>query len=793
PMTSFGYFSAGNVEWDDPTLQDYEGTLQWYNLLRGFITLDDVINPTPFTHRATGQPTVWPLNGDPVAGTGDVDGNISGIGGNFPAADRRMALCSGPFVMQPGDTQEVVVALLGGASNTYLNSVADLKLTDETAQTVFDDLFEGIPKAPPSPVLTAFSDETGITLNWGNDDDAVAATENSLIAGYAFQGYNVYQLPGPSAGKDAAIRIATYDIVDTVATIYGNVFDPNYGEIIRVPVQFGNDLGIERFIILDKDYLTSGSLFPGNSYYYAVTAYNYNADPQLIEDEALESALLVLGVQTQASPTGIRYEGEVAEELDIEQIAGASDGQVSVTTIDPSASNNDSYEIFFTENNDTTIADSGAILWNLRKVTATQTTLLLSNKLQVGQLTDRGGDIADGMNIKVAGPPLDWKAFETVANAAGAIEPSEIGCFAFNDNGFPFLFNDLYTEGTDRPDGARQQTNGSTWGLHTGGTTRGTYELFISRSMRSGWDLVVPWDFEMRFTAAGGYGTWAFENEGTYRVPFELWNIGSNTFDDPSDDFRLIPWVLNDVGDAAAGDTVYNINPSDHMVSGGSNDPYMDWVYWYQSDDDSPGTAGYDQFVVDALAGNYTFEDHEVMARTVLVNWNGGDVTDPTFPANVDAVIPEEGTVFRFISTKPNTLADVFAFTTKEVASSRDVAIADLDKITVYPNPYYAFNPQEPDRFSRFITFYRLPPRTPTPGNPHATETTIRIFDLSGALVVTLEKTDNSAFLRWNLRNDADLPVASGAYIAHIEMPDLGAEKVLKLFIIQSAQIIKYY
>ena len=178
-----------------------------------------------------------------------------------------------------------------------------------------------------------------------------------------------------------------------------------------------------------------------------------------------------------------------------------------------------------------------------------------------------------------------------------------------------------------------------------------------------------------------------------------------------------------------------------------------------------------------------------------MVNWNGGSVNDTItpFPGNVDAVIPEEGTIFRFTTNKPNALTDVFTFSTGQIASSRDVAIADVDKITVYPNPYYAFNPQEPDRFTRFVTFYHLPPRTPTPGNPHATQTTIRIFDLSGALVRTLEKEDNSQFLRWDLRNDSDIQVASGAYIAHIDMPDLGAEKVLKLFIIQSAQIIKYY
>jgi hypothetical protein len=56
PMTSFGYFSAGNEEWDDPDLFEYDGSLQWYNLVRGFITNTRVEDPTPFTHRALVNP-----------------------------------------------------------------------------------------------------------------------------------------------------------------------------------------------------------------------------------------------------------------------------------------------------------------------------------------------------------------------------------------------------------------------------------------------------------------------------------------------------------------------------------------------------------------------------------------------------------------------------------------------------------------------------------------------------------------------------------------------------------------
>jgi len=58
-------------------------------------------------------------------------------------------------------------------------------------------------------------------------------------------------------------------------------------------------------------------------------------------------------------------------------------------------------------------------------------------------------------------------------------------------------------------------------------------------------------------------------------------------------------------------------------------------------------------------------------------------------------------------------------------------------------------------------------------------------------LVRTIEKADpNSQFERWTLTNESDLPVASGLYIVHVDMPDLGTTKVLKVAIIQEQQIL---
>lgn len=159
PLTSFGYTSAGTAI-NDPNLGEYNGTLQWYNLLNGFTPTDDVQNPTPYIHGAgphAGQITKFPLNGDPVAGSGDIDGQ----GSNFTPGDRRIAVCSGPFTMQNGDVQEVVLAIIGGITpvpgGNNLTAVAQLKLNTEFIRFIWDDISTAITPLENENIPTGFS------------------------------------------------------------------------------------------------------------------------------------------------------------------------------------------------------------------------------------------------------------------------------------------------------------------------------------------------------------------------------------------------------------------------------------------------------------------------------------------------------------------------------------------------------------------------------------------------------------------------------------------------------------
>jgi hypothetical protein len=111
--------------------------------------------------------------------------------------------------------------------------------------------------------------------------------------------------------------------------------------------------------------------------------------------------------------------------------------------------------------------------------------------------------------------------------------------------------------------------------------------------------------------------------------------------------------------------------------------------------------------------------------------------------------------------------------------ANTDKAREETERINVFPNPYYGVNSEEINKYNRFVTFSHLP-----------TKATIRIFNLAGVLVKTIEKDNLDQFERWDLLNQNGLPVASGLYIVYIELPDLGTTKILKAAIIQEQQIL---
>jgi len=70
---------------------------------------------------------------------------------------------------------------------------------------------------------------------------------------------------------------------------------------------------------------------------------------------------------------------------------------------------------------------------------------------------------------------------------------------------------------------------------------------------------------------------------------------------------------------------------------------------------------------------------------------------------------------------------------------------------------------------------------------PH--QAMIRLFNLSGVFIQRIDKDDTNQYVDWDLRNRDGLPVASGIYIAYLEMPGIGT-KIMKIAVIMEQQYI---
>jgi hypothetical protein len=377
-----------------------------------------------------------------------------------------------------------------------------------------------------------------------------------------------------------------------------------------------------------------------------------------------------LGIEVQQ--TVWAYDGSdndtifVSNEIPVTQ-AGNSHTEVSVYSSRPDQVTGHDYAV------EVDNSAGGEQFWLIRDVT--------TGAVVLPAQTDFSGDSAFttdlGFGVVVKGQSSIFSSFQVVANASGPIDPPESGAVPMV--GFP-------TPPGPNADGRpsdNQQVGDGKWLFHTadnggtnGGGDRGSYERFVERVIRGdNAGRVTQSDWEMRFTGSndnpgvgGSYVIEWYNDDNVFWVPFELWSIGTETPDDPSDDYQMYAYALDNAGVpiSGPGDDAYAIESwgisslgggdLEHSVSGGNDDPFTDWIYWRNPDDMTPGTAGYDDIEADLLAGTYDGRGEEVFARTVLVNLNGGE--QPLFTQDC----PEQGTVFRILTGR-HIVPDTFSFT----------------------------------------------------------------------------------------------------------------------------------
>jgi photosystem II stability/assembly factor-like uncharacterized protein len=137
------------------------------------------------------------------------------------------------------------------------------------------------------------------------------------------------------------------------------------------------------------------------------------------------------------------------------------------------------------------------------------------------------------------------------------------------------------------------------------------------------------------------------------------------------------------------------------------------------------------------------------------------------------SIDPGNGDILELVTIKPFTRADSYRFSITDVNVPRlasEIPKDVLENIRVVPNPYVVTHIAEPKQYGsgqgdRQLHFTNLPAKC-----------TIRIFNVSGQLVQTIQVDNNFGINRyiWDMRNSLGYEIPYGVYVYHVEAPGVG-------------------
>jgi hypothetical protein len=130
------------------------------------------------------------------------------------------------------------------------------------------------------------------------------------------------------------------------------------------------------------------------------------------------------------------------------------------------------------------------------------------------------------------------------------------------------------------------------------------------------------------------------------------------------------------------------------------------------------------------------------------------------------------------VSNPQNNDLPLYKFSTKELATlygQRRITETYMDSIYIAPNPYYGMSRgYETSQLDTRVKLINLPKKC-----------MIKIFSMDGTLIRILEKDDVTTYVEWDLKNAANIPIASGMYLIHVRDMEYNTEKTLKFLCIQ--------
>ncbi len=673
-------------------------------------------------------------------------------GGQTPG-DYDLFVTSGFFPLKAGQTERIAMAVCLG------NNQADAIRNKAVAQTTYDFDYQ-FAKSPIPPNVTAVPGNGKVTLYWDNisesseDNYMKKITDGAVF--HDFEGYKIYRAtdfefkdalkitdgegnPTFFAPYSQSGVIAQWDLADGVT---------GFHEVPLNGVQFqlGSDTGLQHSYV-DENVVN------GQTYYYAVVAYDYGGDlsneiipsdsPMRLRVNSINGTL-ELGpnvVEVVPTPPAAGYI-EADSGIAIEHIQGTSSGEVFYSVINPmDIKSYHDYQITFAdtifENHQGSVGYDTLTTkyWYLTDMTSGDTLVKPEWDFfdRDSVIYEQGQPITITLRDSVYANPLplddDFEVidgFRLKFTNVEALYFNEDRSYWSNDSLVPF---DLRKYDLDIP-------------YVIGTPLPADYRVIFSENSDFETDCFCANPIFSDPCAPGGSSIFCasryYENQA---VNFKVQKQISSTGDDAVD-WIDIPFLFGDFT-PEGGDGVF----------GNTDNDYDAIVFMDHSDADGNP------------APSWTFR---------MLNPPSGDLQHVNrFPQAGD-------TAYVFVE-KPFLSSDIYKFTTQPSTIDEGQAGQDLKQIYVVPNPYYAAVPWEKHntfangRGPREIQFRKLP-----------ADCTIRIFTINGELV---RKIDHHTSIddgseSWDLLTKDNLSASYGVYIYHVDAPGVG-EHVGKFAIVK--------
>ena len=687
------------------------------------------------------------------------------IPGNFGAIQQNTDLVfifgSGYISLKAGETKRISMALLLG------QNLDDLLLSAETVQTIYNQNYQFF-KPPNTPTVKAVPGDKKVTLYW----DSIAEESDDPITGKDFEGYVIYRSLDPNFNDIQTITDGkgSFFLNEPLKTMEGfsAKWDLDNDWEGYHPVQYqgrgihyylGNNSG------LAHSFVDSNNVINGQTYYYAVVAYDHGDSTGIPPTETTKkitvdpiTSELTFDKNTVMVVPGPRTSGYIEPSVNKDNVVhtdGVGTGVVQFNTMD---------DLAIEEAGKYTLEFSDSINTSDGKIaTKNYSVINLSLIHEDAILYDTNFTQLANKNIAEDG------SFVVTDEAITVGDQISIPVYL---EGIDYIIN--YEKGTLRRTGSSNIPNEST--VYIAYHYYPIYESVAlngedSNPVFNGIHVVVDDEEELKWDEEKTHWLEGSKTNLPYSVGMSVVGVNKEFYPGAYE----LEFASTNIDSAITYTNAVvkiPVNYSVREISTGVPIPIITFLAEQPSTNNLQWDPG-EQIVLFKPYSKGTIQD--------TLTW-GVLITDLMEDTTTTPIIPTDGDILYIETNRPFNNTDKFAIETIGAEVSNAKAAAGMDNIYVVPNPYVGYNELEPTnklpgqtRGERRIYFENLPSRC-----------TIRIFTLAGDPVTILEHDvlQENGREYWNLLNEDGFSVAYGVYIAHIDAPEVG-EKIIKFAIIK--------